>query len=137
MGNLAVDRVTCTHVMRALLLSLSLTPWVLNGIRWIYFPSGWQTSNMDLFSELTPCGEYIYKVYMYCTFGVDRLLGDCAGCRFQENAIQHTRPGARTGYDHWAVRPPGFRVRIAFPWLGQRAQSPRGYSEPKGILARS
>ena len=64
------------------------------------------------------------------------MYATCARCPNWENAIQHMELGARTGYDHCPVRAPSFRVRNAFSQLGQRAQSPRGYSEQGGIPVR-
>ena len=75
-------------------------------------------------------------VLLYGMFEMNRFVGDGARCRNWENAIQHMKLGAPDAHECQPSGAPGFRVRIAFSQLGQRPQSPRGYSEQGGIPVR-
>ena len=62
---------------------------------------------------------------------------DCASPCSCACELRTWKLGLRTGPYLDAVRKPNFRVRTAHTHEQGLAQSPRGYSEPKGILART
>ena len=73
---------------------------------------------------------YHMRADYYGMFEMYRLVGDCAACRFQENAIQHMKLGASDSSSLQLSDAPSFRVRTAFVCNRQAARAPRGYSEP-------